>query len=84
MQQYFRCLLGGGHLRSAHQAGRKIEELPKYEVIQLNDTHPTIAIPEMLRILLDEHQLVGGSSSDQQHLSPIPTHTLMPEAGMLG
>ena len=40
-----------------YKHGTNFADFPKYNVIQLNDTHPVVAIPEFMRLLMDEHHL---------------------------
>ncbi len=56
-------------------------QLPKHLTIQLNDTHPTVAIPELLRLLMGE-ELLGFEEafSIVQGVFAYTNHTIMAEA----
>ena len=54
-QQYFLSAASIGDICQNHLAQfGSLDTLPEKAAIQLNDTHPTLAIPELMRILLDE------------------------------
>jgi starch phosphorylase len=56
-------------------------DLPEKVAIQLNDTHPTMAVPELMRILLDDAHLPWDQAWDlTQRTLAYTNHTLLPEA----
>ena len=58
-----------------------LDDLPERNVFQLNDTHPALAVAEMMRILLDEHRFTWERAWAITHRSFAYTnHTLLPEA----
>ena len=58
-QQYFFCSASLQQIVENYVShhGEDLTGFADYNAIQLNDTHPVLAIPELMRILLDEHRL---------------------------
>jgi glycogen phosphorylase len=58
-----------------------LRALPKHVAIQMNDTHPAIAGPELIRLLTDEHGMeFEGALETAQACLGYTNHTLLPEA----
>ena len=81
-QQYFLSAASIGDIVQNHLATYgTLENLGDKVAIQLNDTHPTLAIPEMMRILLDECGFGWDKSFDIcQKVFAYTNHTVMAEA----
>jgi len=81
-QQYFWTAASlADILRRFKNLAKPINEFPEYVSIQLNDTHPTLAIPELMRILVDEEDLAWDVAWDIITRTFFFTnHTVLPEA----
>jgi len=62
-------------------AGHKLKTLDQHVAIQLNDTHPAIAGPELVRLLVDQHKMkMGDAITLARKCLGYTNHTLLPEA----
>ena len=68
-------------LNSLDRRGISLEEFPNYWQVQLNDTHPAIAVAELMRLLVDERHMEWDAAWEIVTKSIAYTnHTLLPEA----
>jgi glycogen phosphorylase len=82
VQEYFlvACSLAD-LIRRFRRGNSDWTRLPEEVAVQLNDTHPSMAVPELMRILLDEAHLGWDQAWDlTQRTLAYTNHTLLPEA----
>jgi starch phosphorylase len=82
VQEYFLVACSMADLvRRFRRSNSDWNRLPEKVAIQLNDTHPALAVPELMRILLDEAHLGWDQAWDlTQRTLAYTNHTLLPEA----
>ncbi|MED5016700.1 glycogen/starch/alpha-glucan phosphorylase [Paenibacillus chibensis] len=81
-QQYFLCSAGlHSVLRTFEKLGRPYTELPDKVALHINDTHPTLLIPELMRILIDDQGFGWDEAWDiTTRTVSYTNHTLLSEA----
>ena len=81
-QEYFFSAASMADLVRKHlAAGRKIETFAEFNTVQLNDTHPVIAIPELIRIFVKENGLSFAKAFEiAKKTFNYTNHTIMAEA----
>ncbi|MEC0244035.1 glycogen/starch/alpha-glucan phosphorylase [Paenibacillus dokdonensis] len=81
-QQYFLCSAGlQSVLRTFDKQGLRYSDLPNKIAVHINDTHPTLVIPELMRILIDEKGFGWDEAWDVTTRTVSYTnHTLLSEA----
>lgn len=85
LQQYFFVSASMKELIQKHKANhpedKNFSQFHKYNILQLNDTHPVIAIPELIRILLDEeNQSWDDAFAVATKVFAFTNHTVLQEA----
>ncbi len=82
VQEYFLVACSLADLvRRFRRGNADWSRLPEHVAIQLNDTHPSMAVAELMRILLDEAHLDWDKAWDlTQRTLAYTNHTLLPEA----
>ena len=82
IQEYFLVACSLGDLvRRFRQTNDDWNQLPEKVAIQLNDTHPSMAVPELMRLLLDEAHLGWDQAWElTRNVLAYTNHTLLPEA----
>ncbi len=81
-QQYFFSSAGINSIIKKHKENHgTVKNLADFVVFQINDTHPTLIIPELMRILVDEEQLEWEEAWDiTTKVCAYTNHTILYEA----
>jgi starch phosphorylase len=81
-QQFFFVSCSLQHILKIQAAQhRPLAELHRNFAIQMNDTHPAIAVAELMRLLVDEHDMEWDAAWHvTEHTLSYTNHTLLPEA----
>ncbi|TSB45823.1 glycogen/starch/alpha-glucan phosphorylase [Alkalicoccobacillus porphyridii] len=81
-QQYFLVSAGIQQILSQYiNAGHSLSQLPEKRAMQINDTHPALIIPELMRLLIDHHLLDWEEAWKlTTQVMSYTNHTLMNEA----
>ena len=80
-QQYFMVSNGAQLiLKECEARGCNLYDLPDYAVIQINDTHPTMIIPELIRLLIARGLSVDNAIDVVSRTCAYTNHTILAEA----
>lgn len=60
--------------------GSNLYDLPEYAVVQINDTHPTMVIPELIRLLVKRGIEMDKAIDIVSHMCAYTNHTILAEA----
>lgn len=67
-------------LKELKDAGHPVSDLPKYTVIQINDTHPSMIIPELIRLMVGEGISFSEAVDAVRNTCAYTNHTILAEA----